>query len=107
MDHAIGNIREARIDAAIEQYRRTLELDPNFAPTHLVLGQAYEQQGRLAETIAELQHADLTASSFSWRRWPGTAVAGSISSERARCRWTPLRVPASSRSRTGIMRPER
>jgi TolB-like protein/DNA-binding winged helix-turn-helix (wHTH) protein len=45
-------------DAAVEQYLRTLELDPNFAPTHLVLGQAYEQQGRASEALAELQQAE-------------------------------------------------
>ena len=45
-------------DAAVEQYRRTLELDPNFAPTHLVLGQSYEQQGRASEALAELQQAE-------------------------------------------------
>jgi TolB-like protein/DNA-binding winged helix-turn-helix (wHTH) protein/Flp pilus assembly protein TadD len=44
--------------AAVEQYRRTLELDPTFAPTHLVLGQAYEQQGRASEALAELQQAE-------------------------------------------------
>ena len=48
-------------DAAVEQYRATLELDPNFAPTHLVLGQAYEQQGRRAEALAELQRAEQLA----------------------------------------------
>jgi TolB-like protein/DNA-binding winged helix-turn-helix (wHTH) protein/Tfp pilus assembly protein PilF len=48
-------------DAAVEQYRATLELDPNFAPTHLVLGQAYEQQGRTAEAVAELQRAEQLA----------------------------------------------
>jgi tetratricopeptide (TPR) repeat protein len=45
-------------DAAVEQDRRTLELDPTFAPTHLVLGQAYEQQGRAPEALAELQQAE-------------------------------------------------
>jgi tetratricopeptide (TPR) repeat protein len=45
-------------DAAVEQHRKTLELDPNFAPTHLVLGQAYEQQGRASEALAELQQAE-------------------------------------------------
>lgn len=44
-------------DAAVEQYRRTLELDANFAPAHLVLGQTYEQQGRMPEAIAEFERA--------------------------------------------------
>jgi len=46
-----------RYDAAIEQLRNTLDLDPNFALPHLVLGQAYEQKGSYAQAIAELQKA--------------------------------------------------
>ncbi len=32
-------------DQAIEQHRKTIELDPNFGPAHLRLGMAYEQKG--------------------------------------------------------------
>ena len=48
-------------DAALEQYRRTLELDANFAPAHLVMGQTHEQQGRMPEAIAEFQRAEQLA----------------------------------------------
>ena len=44
-------------DQAIEQERKTLELDPNFAPAHWVLGQVYEQQERFEVAIAEFQEA--------------------------------------------------
>jgi len=40
---------------AIEIYRKTLELDPNFLMARYRLGQAYEQKGMLAEAIAEFQ----------------------------------------------------
>jgi tetratricopeptide (TPR) repeat protein len=46
-----------RYDQAIVEYRKSLDLDPNFAPAHLVLGQAYEQKGMLKEAAAELEHA--------------------------------------------------
>ena len=44
-------------DKAIEQYRNTLEMDPDFVPGRWVLGQAYEQKGMLREAIAELESA--------------------------------------------------
>lgn len=46
-----------RYDEAIEQYSKTLELDPVFVRTHFYLGIAYEQQGLFAEAIAELEKA--------------------------------------------------
>jgi len=44
-------------DRAIEEHRRTLDLDPNFAHTHLCLGLAYLQKSMFDEAIAELQTA--------------------------------------------------
>jgi adenylate cyclase len=44
-------------DAAIEQYRKTLELDPNFPPVHEGLGDAYEKKGMQKEAIAEWANA--------------------------------------------------
>ncbi|MCI0721610.1 MAG: tetratricopeptide repeat protein [Acidobacteria bacterium] len=44
-------------DQAIEQSRRTLEIDPNYHGAHWVLGQAYEQKGKHDEAIAELRQA--------------------------------------------------
>ena len=44
-------------DQAIEVDRRTLELDPNFAPGHELLASVYEQQGDLHSAISEWQKA--------------------------------------------------
>ena len=44
-------------DKAIEKYRNTLEMDPEFVPGRWVLGQAYEQKGMLREAVAELERA--------------------------------------------------
>jgi TolB-like protein/Flp pilus assembly protein TadD len=44
-------------DEAIEQERKTLELDDRFAPAHWVLGMAFEQQSKFAQAIAEFQKA--------------------------------------------------
>ncbi len=44
-------------DQAIEQLHNTLDLDPNFALPHLVLGQTYEQKGAYPQAIAEMKKA--------------------------------------------------
>jgi tetratricopeptide (TPR) repeat protein len=44
-------------DAAVEQYLRTLDIDPDFWVAHLFLGQAYAQQARYEDAIAELQRS--------------------------------------------------
>jgi tetratricopeptide (TPR) repeat protein len=44
-------------DAATKQGRNAVELDPNFAAAHLVLGEAYVQTGRHNEALAELETA--------------------------------------------------
>ena len=46
-----------RYDEAIEQFRRTLELDLSFALAHVLLGQAYAQKRMFDEAIAELSRA--------------------------------------------------
>ncbi len=53
----IGRIlyQARRYDAAIEQCRKTLELDPNFGPAHFFLGWAYTQKGALEEALQELR----------------------------------------------------
>jgi tetratricopeptide (TPR) repeat protein len=51
-------------DQAAEQLRNTLEMDPNFALAHLVLGQTYEQKGDGRQAIAELQKAVATSSNM-------------------------------------------
>jgi TolB-like protein/Flp pilus assembly protein TadD len=44
-------------DHAIDQYHKTLELDPNYAPAHEWLGYAYETKGMQQEAIAEWSKA--------------------------------------------------
>jgi tetratricopeptide (TPR) repeat protein len=44
-----------RYDQAIEQYRKTLEIDGNFATVHADLAAAYERKGMYREAIAEWQ----------------------------------------------------
>ena len=48
-------------DQAAEQLRNTLEMDPNFALAHLVLGETYEQKGDIPRAIAELEKATATS----------------------------------------------
>jgi len=44
-------------EAAIEQYRRAIALEPRSYWAHLSLGWAYERQGRVADAIKELEQA--------------------------------------------------
>jgi serine/threonine protein kinase/tetratricopeptide (TPR) repeat protein len=44
-------------DAAVQQLKATLELDPNFAITHLRLGSVYLELGRTEEAIQEMEVA--------------------------------------------------
>ena len=55
MSTGVGRILHfaRRYDQAIEQYRKTLELDPNFASGHLDLGGTYEAMGMHDDAIAE------------------------------------------------------
>ena len=46
-----------RDDEAIEQLRKTIEMDPTFDLTHWFLGQVYEDKGQLAEAIAQYEKA--------------------------------------------------
>ena len=46
-----------RYDQAIEELRRTLDMDPSFLEAHLFLGWNYEQKGMFPNAIAELQQA--------------------------------------------------
>ena len=49
---------EARqYDQAIEQERKTVELDPNYVPAHRTLGMAYVQKSMYREAIAEFEKA--------------------------------------------------
>lgn len=42
-------------DRAVQAYTQSLEINPNFWPSHIFLGEVYEQQGRYAAALAELQ----------------------------------------------------
>jgi tetratricopeptide (TPR) repeat protein len=44
-----------RFDEAIEQCRKTLELDPSFAPAHGTLGHVYAAKGMYREALAEYE----------------------------------------------------
>lgn len=58
-------------DLAIEQFRKPLQLDPNFEAAHLALGSAYEQKARFAEAIASLQEGNA-----AWRSGVGASMLG-------------------------------
>jgi serine/threonine-protein kinase len=45
-------------DRAIEQYRKTLEMDPGFPRAHERLQEAYEQKGMYPEAIADLERVN-------------------------------------------------
>jgi DNA-binding winged helix-turn-helix (wHTH) protein/tetratricopeptide (TPR) repeat protein len=44
-------------EQAVEQYLKTIELDPNFLRVYWFLGQTYVQQGRFEEAVAALSKA--------------------------------------------------
>ena len=46
-----------RDDLAVQQYRNAVELDPDFVPARLALGQAYEHTKMFQEAIGELERA--------------------------------------------------
>jgi TolB-like protein/DNA-binding winged helix-turn-helix (wHTH) protein/Flp pilus assembly protein TadD len=46
-----------RFDESIQHSRRTIDLDPNFALAHYLLGEAYMQKPMYNDAIAELQKA--------------------------------------------------
>lgn len=48
---------QGRNDAAIEMYRNALRLDPDLASASMQLGLLYEDLGRPAEALRELEHA--------------------------------------------------
>ena len=66
-----------RYDDAIEQIRRTIELEPHFAHAHCWLGKTYLQKGMLREGLAELEEATSLPGGDSqlYTRWLGYAYA--------------------------------
>jgi tetratricopeptide (TPR) repeat protein len=61
---------------AIEQNRDSVELDPNFAAAHLLLGEDYVQAGLRSEAVDELKKAaDLSGDSPIYRAQVAVALA--------------------------------
>ena len=56
-----------RYDLAVEQGRKTLEIDSNFGVAHSNLGRAYVQKEMYREAISEFQAADASALA-DWKR---------------------------------------
>jgi tetratricopeptide (TPR) repeat protein len=54
---ALRDYQARKYDAALVQLRGTVELDPNFAAAHLLLGETYLQTGMPEKGLAELQSA--------------------------------------------------
>jgi tetratricopeptide (TPR) repeat protein len=54
---ALAFYHSRNYDQAIDQFQKTLELDPNFPPPHNFLPAAYEQKGMFEEAIAGFQEA--------------------------------------------------
>jgi tetratricopeptide (TPR) repeat protein len=46
-----------RLEEAIEEYRKALEIDPHYANARYNLGDALRRQGRLEEAMEEFQLA--------------------------------------------------
>jgi TolB-like protein/Flp pilus assembly protein TadD len=47
-----------RYDDAVQQAHKTIDLDPDLVPGHEILGQIYEDRGKLDEAIAEYRKAN-------------------------------------------------
>jgi serine/threonine protein kinase/Tfp pilus assembly protein PilF len=47
----------AQYDLAVDQFKKTLEMDQNYVQTHWYLGLTYEEKGMHGEAVAELQKA--------------------------------------------------
>jgi serine/threonine protein kinase/Tfp pilus assembly protein PilF len=59
MNSALGRVYHfaRQYDRAIEQFRKTIEMDPNFAAAHSDIGESYVEKGMYAEATAEYQKA--------------------------------------------------
>ena len=69
-------------DQAIEQLRRAVERDRNFWFSHLFLGRAYEQKGKLPEAIVEFQRA-VELEKDNAETWSGLGHAYALLGRRA------------------------
>ena len=66
-----------RYDEAIEQFRKTLEIDPKFATAHQFIGLAYEGKGMWEEAIREFQESTSSGDSMLRKAQLGHAYASS------------------------------
>jgi tetratricopeptide (TPR) repeat protein len=65
-----------QFDEAIEQCRKTLELDSGFTPAHRLLGEAYAAKGMFRESLAEYEkYATLSGGSPGSTAFVGYAHA--------------------------------
>jgi TolB-like protein/Flp pilus assembly protein TadD len=87
----IGDVRgwiyslARRNQQAIEEFRKTIELDPKFYPTHYDLGMTYADTGSYEAAIRELGTAR-TLSGDSERTISGLAYAYAMAGEKAQAR---------------------
>ena len=66
---------QRRFDAAVAEFRRVTELEPNFAGGFVSLGQAYLEQHNYATAVATLKHAvELDSSLIAAHRLLGYAL---------------------------------
>lgn len=64
-----------RYEQAIDQYRKTLELDSRFANAHALLGMTYIRQRKYQEATTELRQAIALNNSAGWRAHLGYVYA--------------------------------
>jgi TolB-like protein/Tfp pilus assembly protein PilF/class 3 adenylate cyclase len=72
-------------DAAIDQLKAAIELDPAFWFDHIYLGMAYEEKGRLPEAISEFERA-LDLEKDNTEIWSGLGHAFAVSGNGAEAR---------------------
>ncbi len=73
---AIIFFESGEYDRAIEQLRKTLELNSSFDGTRVLLGLSYRQAGRFAEALAALDEATTGSSALSGVRAEVLAASG-------------------------------
>ena len=76
-DLGFDYIYARQYDKAIEQLRKTIEMDQSFYYAHRQLGEAYELQGSFPEAIAEYQEARRLSDDPALLAWLGHTYAAS------------------------------
>jgi Flp pilus assembly protein TadD len=85
-------------DQAIEEFRKTIDMDPNFVQSRLFLGQVYEKKAMFAEAIAEFRQG-LSASGGDPRLISALGHAYAISDKRSMAEDSLLRLKEQSKQR--------